>query len=146
MTGKVALAVVLAVELASAQTGVPAGATRVLFGVARRTTNSSGTETCRIPQPLAAPATFERGVNEITYAVELQLTVKSASAQLVAPPGQGALTAVPCNVFTLVPRGFSQTQIGNTVSRADKKPLASGTYKVRVTIDGQSAEIPFTVR
>jgi hypothetical protein len=49
-------------------------------------------------------------------------------------------------VFTLVPGGFSQTQLGNTVSRADKKPLASGSYKVRITVDGQNVEVPFTVK
>lgn len=147
--GKLAMALVvlLAGSPMFAQNALPAGVGRVSFGVAHRVTNSAGTETCRIPEPLPAPATFERGVAAITYAVELApRVVKTAAAEMTAPPGQGTLTATPCNVFTLVPGGFSQTQLGNTVSRADKKPLASGSYKVRITVDGQTAEIPFTVR
>jgi hypothetical protein len=137
----------LLVEAAVAQGALPPGVTRVSFGAAQRTKNSAGTETCRVPQPLSEPVSFNGGVTEITYAVELEpKVVKSASAQLVAPAGQGALSAVPCNVFTLIPGGFSQTQLGNTVSRVDKKPFAAGVYKVRVTIDRVSAEIAFTVK
>jgi hypothetical protein len=96
---------------------------------------------------LSTPAAFHRGVAEITYAVELApKVVKTAAAQLTAPPGQGTLTATPCNMFTLVPGGFSQTQLGNTVSRADTKPLASGSYNVRITVDGQTVDVPFTVK
>lgn len=126
---------------------LPPGVVRVVFGTAQRTTNSAGTETCRIPTPLPAPASFDRGVTEITYAVELEpKSVKRAAAQLVAPSGQSVLNAVPCNVLTLVARGFSQTQLGNTVSRADKRPLAPGVYKIRITIDGQTAEVSFTIK
>jgi hypothetical protein len=143
----VALAMLLAGSPMFAQRALPAGVVRVSFGVADRATNSAGTETCRIPRPLSMPATFERGVTEITYAVELEpKVVKSATAQLTAPSGQGTLSAIACNVFTLVPGGFSQTQLGNTVSRDDKKPLASGSYKVRITVDGQNVEVPFTVK
>jgi SAM-dependent methyltransferase len=143
----VALVVLLAGSPLVAQGALPAGVVRVSFGVAVRARNSAGTESCRIPKPLSTPAAFERGLAEITYAVELEpKVVKSAAAQLAAPPGQGTLTASPCNVFTLVPGGFSQTQLGNTVSRADKKPLASGSYKVRITVDGQTVEVPFTVK
>jgi hypothetical protein len=96
---------------------------------------------------LPSPPVFGRGVTEITYAVELEpRIVKSAQAQLVAPGAQGEIHATPCNVFTLVPRGFSQTQLGNTISRADEKPLAPGVYKVRLTVDGQTAEIPFVIK
>jgi SAM-dependent methyltransferase len=150
--GKLAIALAIATTLLTAspmfaQTTLPAGVVRVLFGVAHRVANSAGTETCRVPQPLRTPPTFERGVAEVTYTVELApRVVKAAAAEMTAPSGQGTLTATPCNVFTLVPGGFSQTQIGNTVSRADKKPLASGSYKVRLTVDGQTAEIPFTVK
>lgn len=145
------LAIVVAIVLAGspmfAQRALPAGVVRISFGVAHRVTNSAGTETCRIPEPLPTPAAFERGVAEITYAVELEpKVVKTAAAQMTAPSAQGALTATPCNVFTLVSGGFSQTQLGNTVSRVDKKPLASGTYKVRITVDGQTAEVPFSVK
>jgi hypothetical protein len=142
-----ALVILLSGSLLFAQSALPAGVVRVSFGAAHRETNSVGTEACRIPKPLASPATFERGAVEITYTVELApRVVKAAAAEMTAPSGQGTLTATPCNVFTLVPGGFSQTQLGNTVSRADKKPLASGSYKVRLTVDGQTAEIPFTVK
>jgi hypothetical protein len=130
-----------------AQSALPPGVVRVLFGAARRTTDTAGTETCRVVDPLPNPAAFPRGATEITYAVELKPgVVKKAAAQMIPPTGQGALTAVPCNVFTLVPRGFSQTQIGNTVSRADGKPLAAGSYKVRIIVDGQTLDVPFTVK
>lgn len=130
-----------------AQSVLPPGVVRVLFGTARRTTNSAGTETCRVADALTSPAVFPRGVTEITYTVELEpAVVKKAAAQMIAPVDQGTLTAVPCNVFTLVPRGFSQTQIGNTVSRADRKPLAAGAYKVRILVDGESVDVPFTVK
>lgn len=53
---------------------------------------------------------------------------------------------VPCNAFTLVKGGFSQTQLGSTLSRPDKAPLSSGTYSLRITIDGQTADVPFAVK
>ena len=37
-------------------------------------------------------------------------------------------------------------QLGNTISRADTKPLAPGVYRIRLIIDGQTAEVPFTVK
>jgi SAM-dependent methyltransferase len=148
--GKLAMAVMIVIAAGSpmiAQGALPSGVVRVLFGAADRVRNSAGTETCRIAKPLSPPVTFERGVTEISYAVELEpKIVKAAAAQLTAPPGQGALTAIACNVFTLVPGGFSQTQLGHTVSRADKKPLASGAYKLRITVDGQTADVRFTVK
>lgn len=69
----IAVAMVLAGSSMSAQGTLPAGVVRVSFGIADRTTNSAGTETCRIPKPLPTPAAFVRGVTEITYAVELEL-------------------------------------------------------------------------
>ena len=77
---------------------------------------------------------------EISYAVELEpRVVKSASARVVAPAGQ-ELRAPGCNVFTPIKGGFSQTQLGSTLSRVDKEPLRSGQYTLRITVDGQTAE------
>jgi hypothetical protein len=45
-----------------------------------------------------------------------------------------------------VPGGFSQTQLGSTISRADKQPLVSGVYRLRIIVDGQTAEIAFVVK
>jgi hypothetical protein len=100
---------------------------------------------CAIVYPLPNPAVFERGVTEISYAVELEpRTVTRASAQVVGETPQ-QLRAVGCNAFVPVRGGFSQTQIGSTVSRIDKKPLTPGTYTLRVTVDGQTADVPFRV-
>ena len=114
------------------------------FGQAQRY-SGAGKEMCAIVRPLAQPAVFERGVTEISYAVELEpRVVKSASARIVAPSGQ-ELTAIGCNVFMPVKGGFSQTQLGNTVSRADGRPLQPGAYTLRITVDGQMAEISFAI-
>lgn len=132
---------------AAQQQKLPPGVARVLFGTAERTKNSAGTETCRIVKPLADLPAFERGVTEITYTVELEpRSVKSAATQVAAPPDQGELRRVPCNAFTIFAGGYSQTQLGNTISRADKAPLKAGAYKLRITVDGQTAEVPFTIK
>jgi hypothetical protein len=97
-------------------------------------------------KPLPSPAVFERGVTEISYAVELApQVVRSASARVIAPAGQ-ELLAAPCNAFTPIKGGFSQTQLGSTLSRADKAPLRPGQYTLRITVDGQVAEVAFTIR
>ena len=124
---------------------LPAGVKSVSFGQAQRY-DASGKEFCAIVKPLPAPAVFDRGVTEISYAVELApLTVKSASARVVAPAGQ-ELRAAGCNAFTPVKGGFSQTQLGSTLSRVDKAPLRSGQYTLRMTVDGQTAEVAFTIK
>jgi hypothetical protein len=123
---------------------LPAGVRSVSFGQAQRY-GGTGKEMCAIVRPLPSPVVFERSVTEISYAVELEpRVVKSASARVIAPSGQ-ELTAAGCNLFTPVKGGFSQTQLGNTLSRADKGPLLSGQYLLRVTVDGQTAEIPFVI-
>ena len=124
---------------------LPPGVRSVSFGQAQRY-NGPGKEMCAIVRPLPRPAVFERGATEITYAVELEpRVVTSASARVIAPAGQ-ELRAVACNVFTPVKGGFSQTQLGNTLSRADKTPLLAGQYILRITVDGQTAEVPFTIK
>jgi hypothetical protein len=123
---------------------LPSGVKSVSFGQAQRY-SGAGKEMCTIVQPLPSPAAFERGVIEISYAVALEpLTVKSAAARVVAPAGQ-ELRAVACNIFTPIKGGFSQTQLGSTISRVDKAPLRSGQYTLRITVDGQTAEVPFTI-
>jgi hypothetical protein len=123
---------------------LPAGVKSVSFGQAQRYTGV-GKEMCAIVKPLPSPAVFERGVTEISYAVELEpQVVKSASARVIAPAGQ-ELRAAGCNAFTPIKGGFSQTQLGSTLSRADRAPLRSGQYTLRITVDGQVAEIPFTI-
>jgi hypothetical protein len=141
-----AVVLLLACPDVRADQTLPPGVGRVTFGVAERSKNSAGTETCRIPKPLGTPAAFERGITEITFAVELApRIVKSAATEVKGPPDQGRLRAVSCNGFTIFAGGFSQTQLGNTVSRVDGKPLKSGSYTLRITVDGQMADVPFTV-
>ncbi len=123
---------------------LPRGVARVSFGTAHRYFGP-GKEMCVIVFPLPGAA-FERGTTELSYAVELEpRTVKKASAQVVGATPQ-SLRSVACNVFTPVPGGFSQTQIGNTISRIDKAPLASGQYTLRIVVDGQTADVPFHVK
>jgi hypothetical protein len=124
---------------------LPAGVRSVSFGQAQRYAGA-GKEMCAIVKPLPSPAVFERGVTEISYAVELEpQVVKSASARVIAPAGQ-ELRAAGCNAFTPIKGGFSQTQLGSTLSRADKAPLRSGQYTLRITVDGQVAEVAFTIK
>ena len=145
------LAFALLVVLPAAQTpsriALPTGVVSVSFGTAQHYKDASGKEMCGIVKPLSDPPVFERGVTEISYGVELQpRVVKSASTQVIAPAEQGYLQRTPCNQFALVQGGFSQTLLGSTLSRLDKKPLQSGSYTLRITVDGQTADIPFTVR
>ncbi len=128
----------------NAPVSLPAGVKSISFGQAQRY-EGAGKQLCAIVQPLPRPAVFERGVTEISYAVELEpRIVKSAAARVVAPAGQ-ELQAAGCNAFLPIKGGFSQTQLGSSISRADKAPLLPGRYSLRITVDGQVAEIPFTV-
>ncbi len=123
---------------------LPKGVKSVAFGTAHRY-YGPGKETCVIVFPLPG-AVFERGITELSYAVELEpRTVKRASASVIGDSPQ-PLRAVACNVFTPVPGGFSQTQLGNTISRADKAALASGRYTLRISVDGQTADVPFSIK
>ena len=140
-----AIAVVAAVA-AQPQSGVtlPRGVKSVAFGTAHRY-YGPGKEMCVITFPMPG-AVFEHGITELSYAVELEpRTVKKASASIVGELPQ-PLRSVPCNVFLPVRGGFSQTQIGSTISRADKAPLARGRYTLRIAVDGQTADIPFTIK
>jgi hypothetical protein len=112
---------------------LPAGVKGVSFGQAQRY-NGPGKEMCAIVR-----------VKEISYAVELEpRVVKSASARVVAPAGQ-ELRAAACNVFTPIKGGFSQTQVGSTLSRTDNALLLPGRYALHIVVDGQTAEIPFVI-
>jgi hypothetical protein len=123
---------------------LPKGVVRVSFGTAHRYFGP-GKEMCVVVYPLPS-AVFQRGITELTYAVELEpKMVKRASAQVIgSSPDQ--LRSVPCNVFTPISGGFSQTQIGSTISRVDKGPLAPGQYTLRIMVDGQSADVPFSIK
>lgn len=129
----------------NAPVGLPAGVKSVSFGQAQRY-GATGRELCAIVQPLPSPVVFERGTAEISYAIELEpRVVKRASAQVVAPSGQD-LRAAACNAFTPIKGGLSQTQLGSTISKADRGPLQAGRYTLRITVDGQVAEVPFTIK
>jgi hypothetical protein len=129
----------------STSISLPAGVKSVSFGQAQRY-GGAGKELCAIVQPLPSPAVFERGVTEISYTVELEpRIVKSASARVVAPAGQD-LRADGCNAYTPIKGGFSQTQLGSSISRVDKAPLRSGGYTLRISVDGQTAEVRFTIK
>jgi hypothetical protein len=124
---------------------LPNGVTGVSFGKAQRYKDAAGKEMCAIVEPRATNS-FDRGVTEITYGVALQpRAVKTAATRVTAPAGQ-ELHSTPCNVFTPVKGGFSQTQLGSTISRVDKRPLVSGEYRLRITVDGQIADVPFSIR
>jgi hypothetical protein len=138
------LSLVHAAGAQNAPVTLPAGVRSVAFGQAQRY-QGVGKEMCAIVKPLATPPVFERGVMEISYAVELEpRVVKSAAARVVAPAGQ-ELRALACNAFTPIKGGFSQTQVGSTLSRVDNAPLVPGRYTLRITVDGQTAEIPFVI-
>jgi hypothetical protein len=123
---------------------LPKGVKSVTFGTAHRY-YGPGKEMCVIVYPMPR-GVFDRGATEISYAVELEpLVVKQAAARVTARSPQ-PLRSVPCNVFTPVRGGFSQTQLGSTISRIDKAPLEPGTYTLRVEVDGQIAEVPFIVK
>jgi hypothetical protein len=127
-----------------ASVSLPTGVKGVSFGQAQRY-QGAGKEMCAIVRPLQSPAVFERGVMEISYAVELEpRVVKSAAARVIAPAGQ-ELRAAACNAFTPIKGGFSQTQLGSTLTRADSAALVPGRYTLRITVDGQTAEIPFAI-
>jgi len=144
-TATLLIAFAIAVCAQNAPVTLPMGVSAVSFGQAQRY-QGAGKEMCAIVQPLPSSAAFERGVMEISYAVALEPgTVKSASAQIVAPTGQ-ELRAVPCNIFTPIKGGCSQTQLGSSISRIDKAPLRSGQYTLRITVDGQTASVPFTIK
>jgi hypothetical protein len=126
---------------------LPVGVTAVSFGTAQRYKDAAGKEMCAITQPLPDPPAFDRGFTEISYGVGLQPgVVKSASTQVIAPAEQGYLQRTPCNAFAPVKGGFSQTLLGSTIARLDKKPMQSGAYILRITVDGQTADVPFTIK
>jgi hypothetical protein len=132
------------VSAAQNRLALPKGVMSVAFGTAHRYFGP-GKEMCVITYPVPT-AVFARGVTELSYAVELEpQTVTKASAQVIGEAPQ-PLRTVPCNVFTPIRGGFSQTQIGSTISRTDKAPLAPGTYKLRISVDGYSTDVTFTIK
>lgn len=134
-----------AAQSQNAPVTLPAGVKAVWLGQAQRY-KGAGKEMCTIVTPLPRPFAFESGVTEITYAVELEpQTVKSAAARVIAPAGQ-ELRSMTCNMFTPIKGGFSQTQLGSTLSRVDTAPLVPGRYTLRITVDGQTVEVPFTIK
>ena len=140
----VLIALTVATSSQNAPIRLPDGVKSVSFGQAQRYTGG-GKEMCAIVRPLSSPALFEQGVTAVSYAVELEpRSVKSAAARVVAPAGQ-ELRAAGCNAYTPIKGGFSQTQLGSTISRLDKAPLQSGQYTLRITVDGQIVEIPFAI-
>lgn len=139
------IALGMAAPSQNAPANLPAGVKSVSFGQAQRY-GGAGKELCAIVRPLPAPVVFARGVTEISYAIELEpRVVKSASARVVAPAGQ-ELRAAGCNGFTPIKGGFSQTQLGSSISRVDKAALRSGRYALSITVDGQTAEVPFVIK
>jgi hypothetical protein len=143
----VLFAAVLPASQTTAQITLPAGVVTVSFGTAQRYKDAAGKEMCAIVRALPDPSVFERGVTEISYAVGLKpMVVKSASTQVIAPGEQGDLQRTPCNAFAPVKGGFSQTLLGSTISRLDKKPMHSGSYILRISVDGQTADVPFSIR
>ncbi len=142
LTSLIALA--MAAQTQSTTVRLPAGVKSVSFGQAQRY-RGAGKELCAVVKPLASPPVFARGVTEISYAVELEAkVVTSASARVVAPPGQ-ELRAAACNAFTPVKGGISQTQLGSSISRTDNAALLPGQYTLRITVDGQTVTIPFSI-
>ena len=141
----VLVAAAFSASLQNAPVRLPGGVTGVSFGQAQRY-RAGGKEMCAIAEPLPHPAAFARGVVEVAYAVQLEpLVVKSAAARVIAPAGQ-ELRAAACNALTPVKGGFSQTQLGSSIVRVDKGPLLPGQYTLRITVDGQVADVPFTIR
>lgn len=144
-----AVVLLIALCFSTALTGqarvtLPKGVKSVAFGTAHRYFGP-GKEMCAITYPLPS-AVFDAGITELSYAVELEAkTVNQASVQVIGDTAQ-QLRSIPCNVWMPVRGGFSQTQIGNTISRIDKAPLAPGQYKLRITVDGQTAEVAFSVK
>lgn len=138
------IALAFAVPAQHAPVTLPKGVKSVTFGTAHRY-YGPGKEMCVVVYPVPG-GVFEHGVTELSYAVELEpQTVTSASARVIAPAGQ-ELRAVACNVFMPIKGGFTQTQLGNTISRVDTAPLRSGRYTLRITVDGQTAVVPFTIK
>jgi hypothetical protein len=142
-----AAAILFSLAFAASQNApvtLPAGVKSVAFGTAHRY-YGPGKEMCVVVYPMPG-GIFERGVTEISYAVELEpQTVKSAAARVIAPAGQ-EIRAAACNVFMPIKGGFTQTQLGSTLSRVDKAPLRPGQYTLRITVDGQTAEVPFSIK
>lgn len=139
------IAIGLAAPSQQARITLPSGVKSVSFGQAQRY-DAGGKEFCAIVKPFPTPAVFERGVTEISYAVQLEpQVVKSAAARVIAPAGQ-ELRAAGCNTYMPIKGGFSQTQLGSTLSRVDKAPLRPGQYTLRITVDGQAAEVAFTIK
>ena len=64
---------------------------------------------CAIVRPLADPPVFERGVTEISYGVQLSQARSRAPRRRSSRRGTGYLQRTPCNAFTPVKGGFSQT-------------------------------------
>jgi len=142
-----ALFVGLPAKQAPNRIALPSGVVGVSFGTAQRYKDTGGKDMCGIAQPLADPPVFGRDVLELSYGVQLEPgAVKSASTQVIAPAEQGYLQRTPCNSFAPVKGGFSQTLLGSTIARLDKKPMQSGAYILRITVDGQTADVPFTIR
>lgn len=132
------------VGFAQTRVTLPKGVKGVTFGTAERY-KGPGKEMCVIPKPVSEPVSFPRGVRELSYAVELEpRAVTKAVAHVIGDAPQ-ELRAAACNVFTPIPGGFSQTQLGSTISRVDGGALSAGRYALRIVVDGQTVDVPFSI-
>ncbi len=124
-----------------------AGVKHVVFGTAQRVEDGSGGQICKIPEPLPQPPTFNAGVTEISYIVELDPnTNRELEIVVTGPFRHAAIRGTNCNAYSVIGGAPRQTQLGSTLSRQDGRAFKSGSYILEIKYKSETVKIPFSIK
>lgn len=101
---------------------------------------------CRVADAQPSPVTLPAGTTSIAY----QFTVKvpearTARVEISPSIGGGGTKGTSCDNYTVISGSLYKNQIGAQVSRLDGQPIPAGSYKLLITVNGATTEVPFTV-
>jgi len=122
---------------------LPPGIKALRIGHARRTRGGKGDE-CSV-EPVEGNA-FASGTAEVTFAAELEGGAVRSLEYKITGPGPTLDRGVGCSAYAVCAGQVCQTQYGWSNRRSDGRPLASGTYKLTLVVDGHTVERGFSVR
>jgi len=101
---------------------------------------------CEITEPLPAPIKFPEGTTQ--FAFQVVIDANKVGDIRISLDGAGMSEGVMsknCNKYAVIMGSPQQYQWGATISSIGGKPLKSGTYVLKVTVDGKIAEVPFEI-
>jgi len=125
----------------SKPTVLPSGLQKVVIGKA-----FNNEKDCQITEPLSTPIKFPAGTTQ--FAFQVVIDPEKAGSLRISLDGAGmseGTKSVNCNKYAIVMGSPQQYQWGATISSIGGKALKSGTYVLKVIVDGKTVEVPFEI-